>query len=285
MRKIMYIWICVLLVFLPVHVSASFVVEEEVEVSSGDINGNQQPQSAPEEPAQQQPQIQTEPSPSTYTSGNRPNSTVSPKKPEVTEQKKEQESTENTETENISIEETETVVPETENVEQPVTEAIETETAVPETAEPETETHELLETEMAAIEENVSDTETDKERSNDNNENIAKADLQRAVGMLCILIAVAGGIYLFYGQVKLYNLSSDHKYSYIGMCRISVKRDCVQIHMSKFLMNRGRSGEYKIVVSNRILKRRSGKMCVLLLPEHERIEAGVLRKEILFQYE
>ena len=91
MRKIMYIWICVLLVFLPVHVSASFVVEEEVEVSSGDINGNQQPQSAPEEPAQQQPQIQTEPSPSTYTSGNSPNSTVSPKKPEVTEQKKEQE--------------------------------------------------------------------------------------------------------------------------------------------------------------------------------------------------
>ena len=280
MRKIMYIWICVLLVFLPVHVSASFVVEEEVEVSSGDINGNQQPQSAPEEPAQQQPQIQTEPSPSTYTSGNRSSSTVSPKKPEVTEQKKEQESTENTETENISIEETETVVPETENVEQPVTEAIETETAVPET-----EVHEPLETEMAATEENVSDTETAKERSNDNNENIAKADLQRAVGMLCILIAVAGGIYLFYGQVKLYNLSSDHKYSYIGMCRISVKRDCVQIHMSKFLMNRGRSGEYKIVVNNRILKRRSGKMCVLLLPEHERIEAGVLRKEILFQYE
>ena len=283
MRKIMYIWICVLLVFLPVHVSASFVVEEEVEVSSGDINGNQQPQSVPEEPAQQQPQIQTEPSPSTYTSGNRPNSTVSPKKPEVTEQKKEQESTDNTdntETENISIEETEMVVPETENVEQPVTEAMETETAVPET-----ETHEPLETEMAATEENVSDTETAKERSNDNNENIAKADLQRAVGMLCILIAVAGGIYLFYGQVKLYNLSSDHKYSYIGMCRISVKRDCVQIHMSKFLMNRGRSGEYKIVVNNRILKRRSGKMCVLLLPEHERIEAGVLRKEILFQYE
>ena len=285
MRKIMYIWICVLLVFLPVHVSASFVVEEEVEVSSGDINGNQQPQSAPEEPAQQQPQIQTEPSPSTYTSGNRPNSTVSPKKPEVTEQKKEQESTDNTETENLSIEETEMVVPETENVEQPVTEAIETETAVPETAEPETETHELLETEMAATEENVSDTETDKERSNDNNENIAKADLQRAVGMLCILIAVAGVIYLFYGQVNLYHRSSDHKYSYIGMCRISVKRECVQIHMSKFLMNRGRSGEYKIVVSNRILKRRSGKMCVLLLPEHERIEAGVLRKEILFQYE
>lgn len=280
MRKIMYIWICVLLVFLPVHVSASFVVEEEVEVSSGDINGNQQPQSAPEEPAQQQPQIQTEPSPSTYTSGNRSSSTVSPKKPEVTEQKKEQESTENTETENISIEETETVVPETENVEQPVTEAIETETAVPET-----EVHEPLETEMAATEENVSDTETAKERSNDNNENIAKADLQRAVGMLCILIAVAGGIYLFYGQVKLYNLSSDHKYSYIGMCRISVKRECVQIHMSKFLMNRGRSGEYKIVVNDRILKRRSGKMCVLLLPEHERIEAGVLRKEILFQYE
>ena len=147
MRKIMYIWICVLLVFLPVHVSASFVVEEEVEVSSGDINGNQQPQSVPEEPAQQQPQIQTEPSPSTYTSGNRPNSTVSPKKPEVTEQKKEQESTDNTdntETENISIEETEMVVPETENVEQPVTEAMETETAVPET-----ETHEPLETEMA----------------------------------------------------------------------------------------------------------------------------------------
>lgn len=280
MRKIMYIWICVLLVFLPVHVSASFVVEEEVEVSSGDINGNQQPQSAPEEPAQQQPQIQTEPSPSTYTSGNRSSSTVSPKKPEVTEQKKEQESTENTETENLSIEETETVVPETENVEQPVTEAIETETAVPET-----EVHEPLETEMAATEENVSDTETAKERSNDNSENIAKADLQRAVGMLCILIAVAGGIYLFYGQVKLYNLSSDHKYSYIGMCRINVKRECVQIHMSKFLMNRGRSGEYKIVVSNRILKRRSGKMCVLLLPEHERIEAGVLRKEILFQYE
>ena len=95
------------------------------------------------------------------------------------------------------------VVPETENVEQPVTEAMETETAVPET-----ETHEPLETEMAATEENVSDTETAKERSNDNNENIAKADLQRAVGMLCILIAVAGGIYLSYGQVKLYNLSS-----------------------------------------------------------------------------
>lgn len=280
MRKIMYIWICVLLVFIPVNVSASFVVEEEVEVSSGDINGNQQPQSAPEEPAQQQPQIQTEPSPNTYISGNHSSSTVSPKKPEVTEQKKEQESTDNTETENISIEETETVVPETENVEQPVTEAIETEIAVPET-----EVHEPLETEMAATEENVSDTETAKERSNDNNENIAKADLQRAVGMLCILIAVAGGIYLFYGQVKLYNLSSDHKYSYIGMCRVSVKRDSVQIHMSKFLLNRGRSGEYKIVVNNRILKRRSGKMCVLLLPEHERIEAGVLRKEILFQYE
>lgn len=276
MKKIIYAWLCVVCLFIPVSVNASFVVEEEVEVSSGEINGNQQPQSSPEEPVQQ-PQIQNEPGTDTDTSGN---STSGQNKTEYIEKKRQQEKTVSVESvpETAETDVTETVIQETE-------EQTETEQSITELVIPETEIKEQTVTEVEETEENVTETEVKESRTDLKEEKVIKAELKKVSGMLCILIAVVLGIYLFCGQVKLYNLSASHKYTYIGMCRISVKKDCIQIHMPKFLLNRGQTGEYKIVVSNRIVAMRNSKLCVLMLPDHERIEAGQLRKEILFQYE
>lgn len=109
-------------------------------------------------------------------------------------------------------------------------------------------------------------------------------ELKKGVAVILFVIAAVTMFYMIYGYVKIYNLSEDNKYHYIGQCRLTKHRGVYQIHVSSMVLNRGKTSEYKVMVSERICHKNGSNSGYLILPQQERVEVR-LRNEILFQYD
>lgn len=256
-------------------VHGKFVIEEEVQIHKGEVIAEPEPvQPIPVAPVE--PEILPEQPTETVVEVKEPQSDAEPPDQE--------EAVEQPSTKEIE-QDSETVI-----------EQLTTEDAQEPDSEADTEEKNINE---SSVEESVSEPDTEMQEPERNTEQLTTEELvpekqnvekpinpdllAKVIGYICICCGLILALHFCYGNVRIYNLSSEGKFILRGYCRSVRGKDKVRIYISKIHLCGKKTATYKVVIHNRLLDAKKIKSVFLVLPGQEKVEVG-LRKEIEFEY-
>lgn len=271
MKKMLFVVVGLFIIARSVDVSASFVVEEEVMFGQ---TGETTPTPAPVEP-----EIRVDnDNPVTIPESEKPSK---PEEPVLESNGKEAEQKQAAQEQ--AAQEKQAAETEIEEIEVVETEVLETEVLETETEELVTEE---METEVWSTEEVVpikSEPVEDKASFGMDKTMVLRV-CRVFFGILCILAAVVLCIFFSFGRVRIYSISSNNAYFYIGTCRTARKSGILKIYVSQTTLRRGKTNKYKIVLGERLLHSKELCSVYLVFPGQKKVSTE-LQEEVEFTYQ